>query len=400
MRNVIIFGAGASFDAGVPLLGGFMDKMWEFARRRSIAGKPLSDADARIFDRAIEIRDELNIYHGRASFDDRNIEDILSILSFNALAGDKKDRNKLSSFNEAITRTIELSCEVTHPGVFPRGEGQIHEIGSDHYRAFWKALFASVSRDRALPHILTFNYDLVFERALLQVLIGTSYNGYDSGRRAPFKSFKIDYQYENVPSQIFSVDNADYGGFSSDRKGGTVMTEVTDHSKEPEQVIEILKLHGSVNFPRSKLGAEAKDYVLTKTQADPFILPPIFNKLSTSAPNKMWSTGLNRLREAANVIIVGYSLPRTDIYMQYFLKAALGPNVNLNRIFVFDPALWKDDVAGQEMKARIEDCFAPQLKNRICFRHEDKFSQTQPQLAGTFKHFVQLLDSSPNSILF
>ncbi len=120
MNNVLILGAGSSFDAGIPLLSGFVDKMWEFALRRTANGNPLTSADIETFDRAVNVRNDLSAYHGRASFDDRNIEDLLSILSFNALAGDRTDRAKLEAFNQAITRTIELSCAVQHPGgLFP-----------------------------------------------------------------------------------------------------------------------------------------------------------------------------------------------------------------------------------------------------------------------------------------
>ena len=126
MKNVLILGAGSSFNAGVPLLGGFMEKMWEFARRRKVGENPLSEEDAKIFDRAIEIRDELGTYHGRANFDDRNIEDILSILSFNALAGDRKDRDKLSSFNKAIMffakrlASVSKNSACAPPAVIPK----------------------------------------------------------------------------------------------------------------------------------------------------------------------------------------------------------------------------------------------------------------------------------------
>lgn len=84
-NNVIILGAGFSHDAGIPLLGGFVERMWEFAARKTHNGNPLDAADLEIFEDAIQVKNELDSYHGRAVFDDRNIEDILSILSFNVL---------------------------------------------------------------------------------------------------------------------------------------------------------------------------------------------------------------------------------------------------------------------------------------------------------------------------
>ena len=115
--NVIILGAGFSHSAGIPLLGGFVERMWEFAVRKSHGGQDLSPQDLEIFEDAIKVKNELDGYHGRAVFDDRNIEDILSILSFNVLGGARGDKDKLNRMNRAIAKTIELCCTITHTGV-------------------------------------------------------------------------------------------------------------------------------------------------------------------------------------------------------------------------------------------------------------------------------------------
>jgi hypothetical protein len=44
-HNVIIFGAGASADAGIPLLDSFVDKMWEYAARGKVGDDIISDPD-------------------------------------------------------------------------------------------------------------------------------------------------------------------------------------------------------------------------------------------------------------------------------------------------------------------------------------------------------------------
>lgn len=115
--NALILGAGFSHDANVPLLSGFVEQMSAHAIRKKANDQPLSKANQDTFERAMRIRFELDGYHGRAMFDDRNIEDILSLLSFNALAED--DRANLSAMTKAIARTIELSCNVKHLGVRP-----------------------------------------------------------------------------------------------------------------------------------------------------------------------------------------------------------------------------------------------------------------------------------------
>ncbi|HEY9151525.1 MAG TPA: hypothetical protein VIN60_01465 [Anaerolineales bacterium] len=387
--NVIILGAGASVDAGIPLLSNFVDKMWEIATRGKYNDKELSDDDKKIFDEAMKIRNELDGYHGRASFDDRNIEDILSILSFNLMAGEESDRNKLNWMIKAITRTIELTCEVKHGGQLDK----IQDDGSNIYRTFWENLFTRFQNsETSFPSIISFNYDLVMERALFQILIGKTYNNEFESRNFPFDGINLKYQYRYLNNISYSVkyvwyDNSEkvdheriYG-----RSGITLEKCGTGDLQHPID-IEILKLHGSLNFPSTDQIGKS-DIAPTIPAEEPHIIPPIINK-SISAEQTMWSAGLKRLREAKNIIIVGYSLPQTDIYMQYFIKAGIGPNTNLNRIFVFNPALQKGSEENERMRERFGNCFSPQLRNRIVFNE------------GTFYDFVESIGYSDNGLFF
>ncbi|HEY2330245.1 MAG TPA: hypothetical protein VGI63_10585 [Verrucomicrobiae bacterium] len=112
--NVIIFGAGASADAGIPLLNNFVDTMWNYSvRGRSPRGE-LSDEDKKLLAEANQIRIDLERYNSRANFKLRNLEDVLSLLSFEAFAGGDSLK-KYQAWVRAITRTVELST--LHPEV-------------------------------------------------------------------------------------------------------------------------------------------------------------------------------------------------------------------------------------------------------------------------------------------
>ena len=129
------------------------------------------------------------------------------------------------------------------------------------------------------------------------------------------------------------------------------------------------------------------------------VLPPVSNKQSNDNGDDSWTMALQRLREAKNVIFVGYSLPRTDMYMQFFLKAALGPNQELNKLYIFDPILWEDSQATADMKDRYEKCFSEQLRSRLVFNPSLE-NVSNENWAGTTQHFVDLLYHRPNKILF
>ena len=104
-----------------------------------------------------------------------------------------------------------------------------------------------------------------------------------------------------------------------------------------------------------------------------------------------------RLRAAKNIVIVGYSMPRTDVYMQYFLKAAFGPNINLDKVSVFDPVLFSSGDARNAMEDRYSECFSSRFRERIEFRPPAKSRETRQ---GSFGHFVDVIGGAPKAILF
>jgi len=390
--NVIIFGAGASADAGIPLMAGFVEKMWEFAMRGRNGEEPLSLEDKNTFNEAMKIKNELDGYHGRANFNDRNIEDILSILSFNFIGGKKADKEKLDWMLKAISRTIELTCSVKHDGAL----NKIQTTGPEYYKNFWKELFKRENAYTSLPTIITFNYDLVLERSLFQVLLNKYYDV--NNNPFPGNGINIKYHYEAFKGWTHSVRYCTFG--PPNRTSGSCLEPIENSTPSNFIDIEILKLHGSLNFPEKKL-KDNTPVSPTNVVENPYILPPIINKLSTNKAEKMWRVALTRLRENKNVVIVGYSLPQTEIYMQYFLKTALGPNLNLDKIFVFDPVLFKDDKNAENMKDRYACCFAPQLQDRIVFRPAlDRKKHSGEINAGKFVHFYRMINDTENPIFF
>lgn len=404
--NVILLGAGASHNAGVPLMSNFIDTMWNIARTGRCYGKVISDADKKVLENALGVREDLDGYHGRASFDMWNIEDLLSILSFNALAGGRKEKNRLEAVTKGIAKTIELTCQVSHNGSLDSDpkEGRIAI-----YENFWVSLinFAK-ARDSKIPAIVTFNYDLVLERSLLRVLTGSKYFNSDNNR-LPWKRLVIRYGAGSFPEAEFGLKISQWERWGEEdriprRTSGPRLIEIEEAEENDASEtleIQIYKLHGSLNFARPQRGRPAKHdaaHRIVTALDDPLILPPVFNKATDSLGGTTWADALNAVRACKNLIVCGYSLPATDIYMQYFLKAALGPNQDLNKIFVFDPVLFRSD-KGDEAKAlkkRYSSNFSESIQHRISFDP----GKSQEGKGGTFEHLVFLLAKYPMEILF
>jgi hypothetical protein len=403
--NVFIFGAGFSYSAGIPLMSAFVDQMWNMARKKKAPdGSVLSSSDQSLLDEAIKIIEELDEFHGRANFDDRNIEDLLSILTFKAMSGGKGSKSNLPKMSRAIARVVELTCKVKRDSQ-SSNSGSSYE-GSVIYKSFWQDLIRMYEKHKSVPTIITFNYDLVLEKSLLALLDSTTYNYGE--KRLPFSTFKIDYANEDFGNHSYNVNPETYWKQKMHR-GNAFYGEPTKYTSteqisgyklsrnsalgNAEVSFPILKLHGSLNFSRRKDQLHSTDIADT----DPIILPPVFNKNAADVGNSIWSRAMEELKQAKRIVVVGYSLPRTDVYMQYFLRAALGPNRDLNKISVFDPVLHKNSDLGAALKERYRECFSPQLQRRIDFSPSFVNEKIAP---GTTEHFVSLLGSKPDELLF
>lgn len=177
---------------------------------------------------------------------------------------------------------------------------------------------------------------------------------------------------------------------------------------KPDIQLPYLKLHGSLNWDRNVSSEPVDGYENpvvpaghpTQAVEHPLILPPVFNKTDSPKINSVWKAALTILRKAKNIVIVGYSLPKTDIYMQYFLKSAVGPNSNLQKIIVFDPVLFRGDEKTAQMKPRYKECFSPQFSGRIIFEPALDVYQSKNSPWGTFQHFTEALRTRPKYLLF
>jgi hypothetical protein len=387
-QNVILFGAGASVNAGIPVLSSFLDTMWEIAVRGKIGEKTVNNGDRELLLAANEIRVELERYNSRAAFDGRNLEDVLSLLSFESLRGESQ-MGSYKTFVRAIAKTIELACKHPYSLEF---ETALNNHGI--YTGFWHALL-NPNLQAALPALITFNYDLVLERTLWDYF--HSHN--NSGQKPKIKSCRLNYH--------FGISECAIKG--APQQYGSTMGQKAEFCRDPETEVEIpyLKLHGSLNWderwpsknPNEKGERISSPSYPTQVVEQPLILPPVFNKMNSAAVNDVWKTALEVIRRAKNITIVGYSLPKTDIYMQYFLKSAVGPNSDLQKITVYDPALFKKNLTTQEMEKRYLECFSPQFSNRINFRPISDRPDDSPY-TGSFQHFVHDLQNHPKSFLF
>lgn len=380
-----------------------MDRMWQIARTEKCNGTKLATAQLNVLNQALKVREELDGYHGRAALDVWNMEDVLSILSFNELAGGKAERERVRWMTKAIALVIELTCKVTHDGDLTAIQGEPKDA---LYQNFWRTLIEWGQLTKGdVPTVLTFNYDLVLERSLLHALVGQHYRNV---RPFDYDVITLDYGTKDFGPISFAAKTAywkDRQNPYSQGNPGNILEALNENDPPCKNLLKLklLKLHGSVNFLRKSTGGDSRSEVdkLTKSLPEPLILPPVFNKATNTIGKDVWKNALQSLRECKNLIICGYSLPATDIYMQYFLKAALGPNQDLNHIYVFDPSLFNvgDPDCGRALQNRYASNFSNPIQRRISF-HPNTSQVRNSDLHGTMSHLVTVLKTQPHELLF
>lgn len=145
---------------------------------------------------------------------------------------------------------------------------------------------------------ITFNYDTVLERAL--------------------ERLGQDYGYA-LPGDVKFADSC---------------------KCKPRAPLNILKLHGSVNWARSRPGGPLEVFNAYADVRDaglvPELVPPTWKKVFEDQLAHVWGQAVAALRSATRVIVIGFSIPPTDTHFKYLLAAGLQENISLREITFFN----------------------------------------------------------------
>jgi hypothetical protein len=157
--------------------------------------------------------------------------------------------------------------------------------------------------------ILTFNYDTTIDRALRE----RGGNRWD-------------------PTQGYAVPVV-----SGADEWGSAKTP----GQPPKQPIRLLKLHGSLHWQRGPDGGGIK-LTTPPYDADQFlIVPPAWNKPIADDPtfSRIWKEARLALRSASMLVVVGYSVPATDMLARALLQveATVPKSQHLKHLVIANP---------------------------------------------------------------
>jgi hypothetical protein len=355
--NVYILGAGFSRDAGIPLVSDFLDRMRDCLDLIDPEEDPL---ELESVNRILDFMQRATSASYRVRIDIENVEELFS------LAAAKDADNLRYHMIEAISTTIrhcsrfpnplsKISIHTPHRELTPKSwimRGGIVQKPPDPREWFafdaniydYMAGIISGQYTRQLPiaqnSVITFNYDIELEKALDR--IGATFG--------------------------YGLDNDE---------------SVLRPSLSESLPLPIYKVHGSVNWWEQDGNPDA----LTVTNGhDPttenrrrVLVPPTWQKSFGGPLREVWQGALEAIENATRIVVVGFSMPPTDLHFRYLLAAGLQHNVSLRDILFVNP--------DPDFGVRLENLFTNQLLSMA------RFDSANSQYVKRVRHLHQTAGS-------
>jgi hypothetical protein len=340
-ETVLILGAGASKEAGAPIMRDFLDVADDLLK-----GNHVEKARAE-FDLVFRAINSLQAVHSKAQMDLQNIESVFAALEMARLVGklDGLSSDEVQRLPEAmvclIQATIEKKLSFPIKGGKPFPPSPFDKLA----KIIQKLAPGNSAQVRKKFSIITFNYDLCVDVA---------------------------FQRFGIP--------IDYGLEAEDKELG----------------IKVSKLHGSLNWARCprckkiaawKLGqylsnriwqsfgeSERGTISIASNLGDfphcgafgasgLYLVPPTWNKAQHHEQlQSVWSSAAAELADAENIFVCGYSLPDTDHFFPYLYALGSIGGTRFKRFWVFDP--------NRDVENRFRKLLGPVTVSRFAFHPE------------------------------
>lgn len=295
-KTVYVLGAGASKDAGAPLLSDFSD--WNYLNK-IIPELKKSNINT---DKFVEIGTNINYF-----INNRYVSNIEELLNFTYTA----EYIDIRFYNPSVK-----------DGIFP-------EIFRQDLEWFITAvLSASVKRkkdyfynkfitEKLNPNdsLISFNYDLIFEDVVHKTDFDINYGFDDGWKPEPNKKELLLLKLHGSVDWLW----CDYCGLTIDYNKNVALD-----IQENKSVCLGCKRNKGLS---------------------PVIIPPIFNKeqylvrMKKSKRNlrDVWLRAFDELSSSNKIVFIGYSLPIPDSYAQALIKMAISVNKNKPEIEIINP---------------------------------------------------------------
>jgi hypothetical protein len=315
MKTVFVLGAGASRQAGAPLMSDFLDKAQDLLRLKT----PGINEVSKEFEDVFDALSKLQGVHSKSYLDLDNIEAVFGAIEMGVLLKrlPSRDESSVVKLRNSLVTLIYKTLEYSLP--FPVVGKRVDPPAP--YGPFVLSL-AQLKKNEpsADPYefsFVTFNYDVCLDYALHQN--GIPFNYYlepaiESSTLTPLLKLHGSINWgrssENriVP---FEIKEIDFGPF------------VDEHQ------------HRFLNMGSSLDTKMVDDKPL---EGPPLIVPPTWNKNSYHGQlSNVWAKAAQEFADAENICVIGYSLPETDSFFRYLYALGSESEKRIRNFVVINP---------------------------------------------------------------
>ncbi len=345
-KTVYVLGAGASCHAGAPLLNDFL-----VTARILHEGREELKYD-KFFERVFKWLDTLRGASYYVEFDLDNLEHVFSLAEMmRQLRLEDEDGEQLcSDLRWVIMETLDWSCVGKWRGSYVEADELYKQFASrlqtsnDKRRKRLDKPIQKFQRDV----IITFNYDVVLEHAMGLAGVPCDYCLDGTKGRTPgiFKVLKL--------------HGSTNWGVCRTCKGEI---QPVEPNALPQNRHFIIPMENGQDVPLrivTEVLAHTSCKACNKTEVlEPVTIPPTWSKKIDGTPlAKVWATAVKEIKEASQIVVIGYSMPPTDTFFQYLMTLGLAKNPRLHRVVIVN----KDN--SDEFKDRYRKVFSRRLDDR------------------------------------
>lgn len=341
-RNVFILGAGASKEAGAPLMAEFLDVARDLLTSGELSGPRDKESFQKVFDAIRRFR----IMHYKSYMDLDNIEAVFGafemarLLKGSANYSAEEVETIIKGIRTLISKTIELTMK------YPLNRSR---ISADTAYASFAELVVKLGSEsgKYASSVLTFNYDLGLDVAF-----------YCHGARVDYALPQDD---DKGTFKLLKLHGSLNWGKCSNENCGLIVPWHLDHffqnhfyddwGNEMKRVILDIA---------SRLTEHKHVKCNNILNPEPVIVPPTWNKTEYhGALGEVWAQAGKELSEAENIIVIGYSHPVSDSFFRYLFALGSVGDANIKRFWVFDPA------EGNEVESRFRELIGTGIDKRF-----------------------------------
>ena len=260
----------------------------------------------------------------RTQLDFKNLEDVFSLLAMARELGDKDAIALYDQFTEVMFETLETEIQIGPIGGnewvdsaylhFANGINSSNDMREAECRP------GTFKRDA----IISFNYDFLLDAALGHRSIAFSYGM----KEVAVKEFGY-----------YKLHGSMNWAYHPDCSGGRHIQVFNpgDAIKKGELTGEVRRTALYAELVKAKCRNSGCSYA---SVLKPVFIPPTWAKSPLGGEiQAMWNRAVLEVSEAEQLIVIGYSLPRTDTFFRYLLALGLKNNTRLRRVLLVNSGL-------------------------------------------------------------